>query len=38
MIGNEVILLYGIGFKGLIHEISITEGKEFLLITGESVI
>ena len=29
---NEVILLYGIGFKGLVHAISITKGKEFLLL------
>ena len=27
---NEVILLYGIGYKGLVHAISTTKGKEYL--------
>jgi hypothetical protein len=32
MMRNEVILLYGIGFKDLVHAISTTRGKEFLLL------
>ena len=38
MMRNEVILLYGIGFKGIVHAISIIKGKEFLFILDEIVI